>query len=107
MKTKTELLRELNTRKRRLLKVLGPAYNCRIIDYEPCLYRNYGRYDVEISGGSWCRPFHIYVWKTRGGLECVARYTHRSDDLPGMKMLLDMLVDRYAAAKQEGKYEPL
>lgn len=46
-----------------LLEELGPNYHIQAIDFEDCIYRDLGDYDIEISG---CRkkngPFSVFVW---------------------------------------------
>ena len=85
----------LSKAKQRLLKCLGDAYTKKVIDLEPCLYRNFGDFDVEISGGYNRGPFHIYVWMTKPHLEIVERHMHLKQDFEAIKKLLDDIASRY------------
>lgn len=85
----------LSKSKKNLLRYLGKAYTSKVIDLEPCLYRNFGDHDVEISGGSYRRPFHIYVWMTSPHLQIVERHMNQKQDFEAIKKLLDDIASRY------------
>ena len=53
---------------------LGNDYIVKNIDLEPCIYRDFGSYDVEISGGYYTRPFRIYVWQTKPYMRIMEQY---------------------------------
>jgi hypothetical protein len=65
---------QLCKRKKELLSRLGSNYEARIIDGEPCVYRDLGDYDIEISGGSSRHPFYVYVWRKTPQMEIVEQH---------------------------------
>lgn len=53
----------MNKNIQEVLNELGSGYESKVIDYEECVYRDLGDYEIEISGCAYKRqPFHIYVW---------------------------------------------
>ena len=86
---------QLCKRKKELLTHLGPNYESRIIDGEPCVYRDLGDYDIEISGGSYRRPFYIFVWQKRPHLEIVERYKNISNNFDEIEALLNEITLRF------------
>ena len=93
----------LSKSKQRLLKYLGKTYTEKVIDLEPCVYRNFGDFDVEISGGSYRRPFNIYVWMTNPHLEIVERHMSLKQDFESIKMLLDDIASRYGKLSSDNE----
>ena len=81
--------------KKKLLSRLGPNYAASIIDGEPCVYRDLGDYDIEISGGSYRRPFYIFVWQKCPHLEIVERYKNVSNNFDEMEALLNEITLRF------------
>jgi len=48
------------------LKYLGPNYSAKNIDYEDCIYRKIGKYEIEISGLNIPGPGYdvsLYLWE--------------------------------------------
>ena len=91
-------------RKKELLSRLGTNYEARIIDGEPCVYRDLGDYDIEISGGSCRRPFYIFVWQKRPHLEIVERYKNISNNFDEMEALLNEIVLRFKCREVGSNY---
>lgn len=44
---------------------LGSKYSVRNFDYEPCIYRKFGNYEIEVSGLTSSGKYNatIYVWE--------------------------------------------
>ena len=56
----------LSKNKQALLDYLGFGYRPRVIDFEECIYRDFGEYDVEISGGHRKGDrVIIYLWRKK------------------------------------------
>lgn len=54
-----------------VLKQLGPEYSIRVIDFEQCIYRNFGNgFDIEVSGVNTQKRKNlrcdIYLWYRTG-----------------------------------------
>ena len=81
--------------KKKLLSRLGPNYEARIIDGEPCVYRDLGDYDIEISGGSSRHPFYVYVWRKTPQMEIVEQHKNTYRSFLEMEALLNNIVLRY------------
>ena len=86
----------LSPRQEELLAFLGEDYCRNVIDGEPVIYRDFGAYDVEISGGHRKKqPVSIYVWKKTGGMTIVERHTRLPQNHEQIKALLDDITSRY------------
>lgn len=85
----------LNTVKTRILKTLGDEWTVKIIDFELCVYRDLGDYDIEISGGSYGRPVHIFVWE-KHPLGTVEQHMDLNPRTTDFKALCDDIVARYS-----------
>ena len=50
--------------KKHMLRELGPAWRIQVIDLEPCVYRDLGKHDIEVSAvhGLKGSKISIYVW---------------------------------------------
>ena len=81
--------------KRKLMDYLGNDYIVKNIDLEPCVYRDFGSYDVEISGGYYTRPFRIYVWQTEPYMRIMEQYDMPSNDYRAVSNLLNDIALRY------------
>ena len=95
---------QLCKRKKELLSRLGSNYEARIIDGEPCVYRDLGDYDIEISGGSYRRPFYIFVWQKCPHLEIVERYKNVSNNFDEMEALLNEIALRFKCRETGNNY---
>lgn len=89
----------LSKSQRVLLEKLGDKYEAKTIDYERCIYREFGDYDVEVSGGHKSPArFRIYVWQRKPRLTIVEKYF----DVPrNADRIVDLLTD--IANRYEGK----
>ena len=88
---------ELTKKQKKMLEFLGKDYRMKIIDFEDCIYRDLGDYDIEISrAGSTKKHLDIYVWRTKGGLEIVEKHFKVNCKLENVKSLLDEIVTRYS-----------
>ena len=100
----------LCTRKRRLLDYFeqqGLPYTVTTIDREPVVYRKLKNHDIEISGGSYQRPFYVYVWElTSDGrpTHTVAAYTVLSGDIPSAAKEIDSIAEKYEE-EHHGNFE--
>ena len=93
---KYPLNNRLSPRQKELLAFLGEDYCRNVIDGEPVIYRDFGAYDVEISGGHRKnQPVSIYVWKKAGGMAIVERHTELPQNHEQIKALLDDITNRY------------
>ncbi len=82
--------------KMELLKSLGEPYTMRIIDMEWCVYRDFGKYDVEISGGRVKQqPIHIFVWKKHPYYQIVEHHLSLTPEVKQIAELLNDIADRY------------
>ena len=95
---------QLCKRKKELLSRLGSNYEARIIDGEPCVYRDLDNYDIEISGGSYRRPFYIFVWQKRPHLEIVERYKNISYNFDEIEALLNEITLRFKCRETGNNY---
>ena len=61
---------KLTKNKQELLNYLGKEYNAKNIDMEPCIYRDFGDYDIELSEplaeGEYLGYLKIQVFKPDG-----------------------------------------
>lgn len=95
---------KLCARKQRLLNYFeerGLPYTAATIDREPVVYRKLKDYDIEISGGSYQRPFLVYVWALQNGHRpayTVAAYTVPSEDIPSAAAEINAIVEEYKEA---------
>ena len=86
----------LSPRQEELLAFLGEDYRRNVIDGEPVIYRDFGAYDVEISGGHRKKqPVSIYVWQKAGGMTIVERHIGLRRKHEQIKALLDNITSRY------------
>ena len=93
---KHPLNNRLSLRQEELLAFLGKDYCRNAIDGEPVIYRDFGLYDVEISGGHRKnQPVSIYVWKKAGGMTIVERHIRLRQNHGQIKALLDDITNRY------------
>lgn len=94
----------LCARKQRLLDYferIGEPYTVATIDREPVVYRKLENYDLEISGGSYQRPFRVYVWALQNKKRpvfTVADYTVQSGDIPSAAAEISAVVKKYEGA---------
>ena len=85
-----------------LLDYLGKQYTVKRIDGLDCIYRDFGDYDVEISGGGGSlTKLHISGWATEGGDEIVHRFMDLPHSLPLMAELLQLIARLYDPSKKE------
>ena len=86
----------LSPRQEELLAFLGEDYCRNVIDGEPVIYRDFGAYDVEISGGHRKKqPVSIYVWQKRPHMEIIERYKHVNSGFEDIEVLLNDIALRY------------
>ena len=86
----------LSPRQEELLAFLGEDYCRNVIDGEPVIYRDFGAYDVEISGGHRKnQPVSIYVWKKARGMTIAERHIGLRRKHEQIKALLDDITNRY------------
>ena len=88
------------------LQLKQPGWYLRTADFEKCVCRVIGPYEIEVSGGS-KHPirFHVYVWKKERTYRIVERVTDidpRCEDVPS---LVCSIAERYVQkAVVEGTY---
>lgn len=93
---KYPLNNRLSPRQKELLAFLGEDYCRNVIDGEPVIYRDFGAYDVEISGGHRKnQPVSIYVWQKAEGMTIIERHTGLPQNHEQIKALLDDITSRY------------
>lgn len=93
---KYPLNNRLSPRQKELLAFLGKDYCWNVIDGEPVIYRDFGAYDVEISGGHRKnQSVSIYVWQKAGGMTIIERHTGLPQNHEQIKTLLDDITSRY------------
>ena len=86
---------ELTKHKQALLDYLGSNYTKKIIDKEPCIYRDFGSYDIEISGGHKKREkIYIYLWQKEQHLSVIEQI-EIPNDFERVKYELDNLISNY------------
>lgn len=92
----------LSLRQEKLLSRLGEDYTKNWIDGEPVIYRDFGAYDVEISGGHRHKqPISIYVWQKRRWPILVEQHLRQPQDFERIKLLLDDIAARYMNKEDE------
>ncbi|MFA5385650.1 MAG: hypothetical protein WC364_13525 [Eubacteriales bacterium] len=80
------------------LQFLGEDYTTKIIDFEECIYRDLGKYDIEISYlkrktlGK--KGYKIYLW-SKNPLKIIRKF-EATPDLVKLKEILDGIVKEYA-----------
>lgn len=60
---------KITKRMKEILDFLGNDYTIKNIDFEDCVYKDFGKYDIEVSGCNSKRKnatFSIYVWERKG-----------------------------------------
>lgn len=70
---------------RQMLEELGTKYSIKMIDFEYCLYRDFGQYDVEISGcnnNKKHKEIKVFVWS-----KSPMRIVYKSQVLTNLPML--------------------
>ena len=95
---------KLSPRQKLLLSYLGSDYCKNRIDGENVIYRDLGDYDIEISGGSYRRPFYIFVWQKCPHLEIVERYKNISNNFDEMEALLNEITLRFKCRETGNNY---
>lgn len=102
---KYPLNNRLSPRQKELLAFLGEDYCRNVIDGEPVIYRDFGAYDVEISGGHRKKqPVSIYVWQKAGGMTIAERHIRLRRNHEQVKALLDDITSRYMN-REDTQYE--
>lgn len=92
----------LSLRQEKLLSRLGKNYTKNWIDGEPVIYRDFGAYDVEISGGHRNnQPVSIYVWQKCRWPILVEQYLRQPQNFERIKQLLDDIAARYMNKEDE------
>lgn len=84
---------KLTKRKQSLLQYLGKDYIAKNIDCEPCIYRDFGEYDIEISGGhknSECVT--IYLWEKKERVKVVENVTVENNNEKVAKVLKQLFM---------------
>lgn len=76
------------------LKFLGPNYCIKTIDWEKCLYRDLGDYDIEISHETRNKGYIIYLWSKRKYLHIIRTYP-KTNNLSELKRYLDEIEINY------------
>jgi len=84
--------------KQELLSLLGEPWTMQRIDFEPCVYRDLGLYDIEISGGRTRKAeINIYVWKKHPDLDVIEQHRGLHYDEDDIKAICDDIVRRYSS----------
>ena len=96
MKRKTINGCHVSPAKQALLSLLGEPWTMQRIDFEPCVYRDLGSYDIEISGGRTRKAeIYIYVWQKCPCLQVVEQHWGLHYDVDDIKAICDDIVERY------------
>ena len=85
-----------------LLSQLGSPWTMKRIDFEPCVYRDLGLYDIEISGGRTKKEqINIYVWEKQPRLYVIEQHRglHYGED--DIKAICEDVVDRLGVETDE------
>lgn len=105
---------KLSKAQKDLLAYLGPQYTTLVIDLELCLYRDFGEFDVEISGGHDRRRksgFSLYVWDKRTalpsgfGAHIIEQHQCIGWDFAFIKTMLDQLAEKYKSGENIPPWE--
>ena len=82
--------------KQKLLSLLGPSWTMKRIDFEPCVYRDLGLYDIEISGGRTKKEeINIFVWEKGPYFTVLEKHLELHYDVDDLKAICDDIVDRW------------
>ena len=79
-------------------------YTATVIDHELVVYRKIDGFDFEISGGSYRRPFTVYVWelnRDEAPRRIVDKYLVQSIDIPAAAAEIERIVAKYEEAPHE------
>jgi hypothetical protein len=87
-------------RQKELLALLGKDYSLKIIDLEPCIYRQINdRFDIEVSGTLRKRSkIYVYVWNIEDGTGYGAHLTEAIANISSnteLKDTLESIVAKY------------
>lgn len=79
----------------------GEPYRLVVIDFEPCVYRDLGDYDIEVSGcGNERGPYFIFVWKKEP-------YPHIVKRIKFIKTLTDLKAELFCIVKEFGNRDTI
>lgn len=73
----------------KVLSMLSPDYDIQTIDCERCIYKNYGHYDIEVSGLDNQKKNitgYIFIWNRLNGLKVITKLKYDS-----INNLIDLL----------------
>lgn len=85
----------------KMIKLLGADYGIKRIDFEDCVYRDLGDFDIEISGcGRKRGPFDVYV-RQKQPLRIVYQ-KHNIRNHRELKIELNRVMEMHEARKQSG-----
>lgn len=91
---------DLSPTQQKFLAQLGSDYTTKRIDTEECIYRNFGDFDVEVSGGrSPRRRISIFVWQTKPYKQIVEQYLRIPHDCSRINAMLEDISQRYINKK--------
>ena len=87
---------KLSKNKQALLDYLGSDYKEASIDLEPCIYRDFGTHDFEISGGKLKgQQVIIFLWEKVDRFGVIETVTIPKGDFEQVKVELDKLITKY------------
>ena len=96
-------MKRLTKHKQELLNFLGPKYSFKMMDGEPCIYRNLKTHDVEISGGHQKNePITIFFWQIENGI----RMIKMTKIEPNNFQKVSETIERFIRDLKSGKIEP-
>ena len=85
-----------------LLTQLGSPWTMQRIDFEPCVYRDLGLYDIEISGGRTKREnINIFVWEKSPYFTVIEKHLELHYDEDDIKAICEDIVDRLGVESDE------
>ncbi len=87
---------KLTKNKQALLDYLGKDYEAKNIDMEACIYRDFGDYDIEVSGGHLKnKKVIIFLWDKRDGFHVIETAEIENGDFESVKNELDKLIQKH------------
>lgn len=94
----------MNKNMKEVLAELGSDYTTKVIDWEDCIYRDLGQFDIEVSGCNYKnRTYGVYVWSKLP--QQIVYSKHDIKTIPGLCKELNYVLELHQARLQ-GQHWP-
>jgi len=93
----------MNRNLKEVLAAVGSDYTIKVIDFEDCVYRDLGEFDIEVSGCNYKnRTFSVYVWS-----KYPQQIVYRKHDIkttPGLCKELNYVLELHQARLEDQRW---